>query len=231
MSAPPARGRRAGQQRGGDRLGAEQALNGREVLLCERLRRGQQRRLAAVLDGAQHRVQRDDRLAAADLAHQQPLHRVRAREILIDRVDRAPLVSGQPERQAVLEPARAERRLIGKHARAALRCAGGASAQEHQLRQQQLVEGQPAPSRLEVLLGAREVHRGERARAVRQALACARRGGQRLGDVGERAPRLAHEREDLRGADAVAGGIVRDRIPLLLSGGRLRRGVARERVM
>ena len=61
----------------GDRLAAEQALNGREVLFGERLGGRHQRRLVTVLDRAQHRVQRHDRLAAADLAHQQPLHRRR----------------------------------------------------------------------------------------------------------------------------------------------------------
>ena len=52
-------------------LGAEQPLDVREVLLGERLGRRHQGGLAAVLDGSQHRVQRDDGLAAADLAHQQ----------------------------------------------------------------------------------------------------------------------------------------------------------------
>ena len=53
----------------GYRLGAEQSLQGREVLLGERLRRRHQRSLHAVLDRTQHRVQRHDRLAAAHLPH------------------------------------------------------------------------------------------------------------------------------------------------------------------
>ena len=45
------------------------------MLFGERLGGRHQRGLSAMLDGAQHRLQRDDGLAAADLAHQQPLHR------------------------------------------------------------------------------------------------------------------------------------------------------------
>ena len=71
-------GRRAGQQARSHRLGAEQPLDRREVLLGERFGRRHQRRLEIVLDRSQHRVQREHGLAGADLAHQQPLHRRRS---------------------------------------------------------------------------------------------------------------------------------------------------------
>ena len=74
-----ARGRGAGQQRGLHELARHQLLQRREVLLGERLGRRHQRGLGAGLDRAQHRVERDDGLARADLAHQQPLHRALAR--------------------------------------------------------------------------------------------------------------------------------------------------------
>ena len=47
------------------------------VLRGEHLGRGEQRGLAAGVDGREHRAQRDDGLARADLALQQPVHRAR----------------------------------------------------------------------------------------------------------------------------------------------------------
>ena len=58
---------------------AEQRAQRAGVLRGEHRRRGEQRGLAARVDHLEHRAQRDDRLARADLALQQPLHRVRAR--------------------------------------------------------------------------------------------------------------------------------------------------------
>ena len=54
------------------------------VLLGEHLGRGEQRRLAAGVDDAEHRAQGDQRLAGADLALQQPVHRVRLGEVGLD---------------------------------------------------------------------------------------------------------------------------------------------------
>ena len=74
-------------------------LDREEVLLGERLGRRHQRALAARLDRAQERVERDDRLAGADVALEQALHRRRAREVGVDLGDRLLLVLGQLERQ------------------------------------------------------------------------------------------------------------------------------------
>ena len=54
------------------------------MLLGEHLGRREQRRLAARVDDAQHRAQRDERLAGADLALEQPVHRVRLGEVELD---------------------------------------------------------------------------------------------------------------------------------------------------
>ena len=199
-----------GEQRDGDRLGADQPLERGEMLLGERLGGRHQRGLMAVLDRAQHRVQRHHRLAAADLAHQQPLHRSRLSQICVDRRDRPALVARERERQPVLEPARAQRRLLGQRGRALVRAAAGTAAQEHELGQQQLLEGQPSAPRLGVGCVAREVHRRQRARPVGQPLRHARRRGQRLGHVCKRVPRGLHEGEDLRRADPLPRRIVRD---------------------
>ena len=78
--------RRARQQRARDAELEAEVGDGEEVLLGERLGRRHQRALASVLDRAQQRVQRDDGLAGADVALQQPLHRHgRARSASISR--------------------------------------------------------------------------------------------------------------------------------------------------
>ena len=62
-------------------------------------RRRHQRRLIAVGDAHQHRVQRDDRLAAADVALQQPVHRHVAGHVGGHFADRRLLARRQLERQ------------------------------------------------------------------------------------------------------------------------------------
>ena len=94
-----------------------QRLDRREVLVGQRLGRRHQRGLAAVLDGAQHRVQRDDGLAGADLAHQQPLHRAGAREVGVDVGHRDLLVAGRGERQRLGAPGGGDRRAARSAAR------------------------------------------------------------------------------------------------------------------
>ena len=91
----PAAGRgaqRAGEQRdpGGDGRAVELARAGERaehlaqragVLLGEHLGGREQRRLAAAVDDGEHRAQRHERLARADLALQQPVHRRAAGEL------------------------------------------------------------------------------------------------------------------------------------------------------
>ena len=208
--------RRAGveprQQRGGHRLGAEQSLQGREVLFGERLRRRHQRGLQAVLDRAQHRVQRHHRLAAADLPHQQPLHRAAARQLFADRRHRpaADLRSARtaapPSASARSAPARSPSTSASPRALPPPR----ASSQEHQLRQQQLLERQPLAARL-ALLAHRAGSASPRARPrVGQPLAHPRRRSERLGHVPQGAPHALHERQDLRRAHALGRRIVGD---------------------
>ena len=66
--------------------------------------------------------------------------------------------------------------------------------------------------------GSREVHRRECARTVRKALGDACGGRQRLRDVVQRAARLAHQRQDLGGADPLRGRVVGDGLPLRCRG-------------
>ena len=69
------------------------------MLFRQRLRRRHQRALAPVLDRTQQRVERDDGLARADVALQQPLHGNRAGEIDVDLAHRLLLVHRQREGQ------------------------------------------------------------------------------------------------------------------------------------
>ena len=207
----PAGGRRAGQQRRGHRLAAEQPLDRREVLLGERLGRRHQRRLVAVLDRAQHRVQRDHRLAAADLAHQQPLHRPRLGEVRVDRArspapgrrsartaarPRASARSATAARRAPIAPARARRCARRRRNSSWVSSSSSKASRRRPCSRSRAV--------------AREVHRGERAGAVGQALGRARAGREDLDDVAERGALALDEREDLGRGDALGGGVVGD---------------------
>ncbi len=70
------------------------------MLLGEDFGRRHERHLIARLDRLQRGQRGDDRLAAADVALQQPLHRLGAREIAADLGDDALLRARQRERQA-----------------------------------------------------------------------------------------------------------------------------------
>ena len=82
-------------------------------------------------------------------------------------LDGAGLVAGRLERQALAQPAlgQLERAVEGRRGRGGL--AHGAPAQERELEQQQLVEGQPSTPAGRIALGVREVHGRERRGAAR----------------------------------------------------------------
>ena len=191
-----------------------------EVLLGERLGRRHQRRLRAVLDGPQHRVQGNDGLATADLPHQQPLHRLLSFEVFSDRGDRLALIAGRLERQSMLKPARAQARRLVQRQSLSLRRPPAAADQENQLAEQQLLESKSLARKLSLSPRALEVHRAERRRPCGQTLSDAHAGAERLDDVGKILAMLAYERQDLGGADALRRRIVGDRAGL--TGGDLR---------
>ncbi len=74
------------------------------VLLREHLGRREKCRLTSGVDDAEHRAQRDDGLAGADLALQQPVHRVARREVVEDHSGDLLLPGRQLERQPLVEP-------------------------------------------------------------------------------------------------------------------------------
>jgi hypothetical protein len=81
----------------------EPALEGEVMLLGEDLGWRHQRGLRAGVDGQQHRRHRDEGLAAADVALQQPVHRPRRAEVGDDLLDRSLLRAGQVEGQAFVK--------------------------------------------------------------------------------------------------------------------------------
>ena len=77
-------GNRARHEHAADAELEADRLDRQEVLLRKRLRRRHQGGLVATLDGAEQRVERDDGLAGADVALQEPLHRHVLREVAVD---------------------------------------------------------------------------------------------------------------------------------------------------
>ena len=87
----------------------EQSPDAGGVLLGEHLGRRHQRPLVAALHGGQQRRHGDHRLARADVALQQPVHRVRRGEVGVDLGDHPPLGGRQREaarRRGTVAPAR-----------------------------------------------------------------------------------------------------------------------------
>src|SRR5690349_9914615 len=84
--------RRAREQRATDAELETEVGDREKVLLGEGFRRRHEGSLAAVLHRSEKRIERDDRLARADVALQEPLHRSRAREVAVDLADRLLLV-------------------------------------------------------------------------------------------------------------------------------------------
>ena len=76
---------------------AAKAVDGLEMLARQKLGRRHQRGLRASLDRGRHGEQRDDGLAAADIALQQPQHAVRAGQVGVDLGKRARLRAGELE--------------------------------------------------------------------------------------------------------------------------------------
>ena len=73
------------------------------MLLGQDLRRGHQRRLETRLHRQQHRRERHERLARADVALQQPVHGPGRGEVGADLADGAALRAGERERQRLVE--------------------------------------------------------------------------------------------------------------------------------
>jgi hypothetical protein len=162
-----------------------------KVLLGQDLGGRHQRALPAGVDGARGRQRRHHRLAGADIALQQPVHRVRARQVGVDLGADAALRRGEREGQRGQQLRMQAVGARGQHRRAQQR----ALALRRQLRQllgQQLVELQPLPSRVAAVLQRRQVGVGRRVVQELQRLAQRgqrRRHGARRQQLGQRRAR------------------------------------------
>src|SRR5260221_12658205 len=130
--------RRTREQRAGHTELLAEVGDRDEMLFRERLGRRHQRALAAVLDGAQQRVERDHRLAGADVSLEEALHRRRAREVAVELANRLLLVRRQRKRQRLAVARDQLARLAERGRERAL--ALGCTAREPDLQQQQLLE-------------------------------------------------------------------------------------------
>jgi hypothetical protein len=131
---------RRGQQRDRHAKRLEQPRERHDVLLGQDLGRGHDRGLVARFDGGQGGERGDDRLAGADVALEQPVHRVGRRHVAADLVPHALLRAGERPRQrrAQLLDERA-----GRAERDALRaCGPRAQDGQAELQQQEVFEGQ-----------------------------------------------------------------------------------------
>ena len=135
---------------------AEHRADRAVVLLGEHLGGCQQGRLAAGVDDLQHRPQRDEGLAGADLTLEQPVHRVGAGELGRDELADLALAAGELERQSGVErrqhPVVASRPGLRTH-----RPVGRAPSGEHELEHQRLLEAEALLGRTELapLVGSR----------------------------------------------------------------------------
>ncbi len=133
-------------------------------------------------------------------------------DVGVDRLQGRALVTGQRERQLALQPARSQLprscQLRRRHARPAIATA----LRQRQLREQQLLEREPAARLLLILRRQREVRRPQGAGVIEQTLAQAQRGRKWLERIVKVDGVLTDEREDLRRGEPVGGRIVRDRV-------------------
>ena len=137
-----ARAGRAGQQRDAEARRLQQPRDVDEVLLGQDLGRRHERHLQAVLHRDERRQQRDDRLARADVALQQPVHRLRPLQVVDDLLQRLPLPGGQPERQHA--PRRLADAIVDANRRRLPLRRGRLPPRQHaHLKQKRLLEDQP----------------------------------------------------------------------------------------
>ena len=191
----------AGQQRQAEARGLQQPADVEEMLLRQDLGRRHEGHLEAVLHRDERRQQRDDRLAGADVALQQPVHRLRPLHVVDDLADRLLLVARQLERQ---HPPRRLADGVGHHDRARAcdrpraRAAAARSRAGRERTPRRSAGAAPATKRVQLRDRRpfrREVHVVERGAPVDQFLAARTSGGSGSGSVGRQLrQRLVHER-------------------------------------
>ena len=153
------------------------------MLLGEHLGRGEQRRLPAGVDDLEHRAQRHQRLAGADLALEQPVHRVVAGQLAGDDLADLALAPGELERQPGVEGRQEPVGPTGARA-GALRAVRGAAPREHELEHQRLLEAEALLRRTELAPVVGAVDPPQRLHDGEQVEALAELGGEDVGHAG-----------------------------------------------
>ena len=193
--------RAAGQQVDAEARLRQQPRDVAVVLRREDLGRRHERHLQPVLHRDDRREQRDDRLARADVALQQPVHRLRPQHVVDDLLDRLPLPGRQLERQHLRADARMRSSTFGTNGfSSVLRRVPPPGVAD--LKEEELLEDQPPLRRRPEgvqLLDRRLVRRKVRlARApARRGMSCSRArrsGGSDVGNLRRQlVERLPHE--------------------------------------
>ena len=187
----PGRRRGPGEQRERRRRFGQQPAQGDGVLLGQRLGRRHQHRLEAGFERPQHRVERHHGLARADLAHQQPLHRLAGVEVGVDLVEGLELVAGRLEGQR-LDPAPDALPRLAQPRRRPRDAVRALARRQDRLVEEELLEAQPLARDLDFLARLREVHGLDRVGGPGKPAAYAQLRRQRLEHVPDRAHRLLH---------------------------------------
>ena len=173
---------RAGEQRDGGGVGvAAEHPPGRQVaehrgdravvLLGEHLGGREQRRLGTGVDDPQHRPQRHQRLAGADLALEQPVHRVRLGQVALELLADLHLARGQREGQPGVE-GREQSAPTGP-GDGTLGTLTGPAPGEHQLGHQRLLEAEALLGGADLLVVVGTVDPPERGQRVEQVVLAA----------------------------------------------------------
>ncbi len=182
----------------GHRDVVQQASDACGVLLGEHLGGRHQRSLVTTLHRGEHRADGNEGLARADVALQQPVHRVRSGEVGLDLADRPLLRVGELVRQRSTQAAD---ELAADRVADALRLAleRALAHDEHGLHAQQLVEGETSARHFLLRVGLGEVDADERLVARHHAEAAHHRGRQRVGESARLAAvqRVRHPAGDL----------------------------------
>ena len=202
---------------------AEQLGQRPVVLLGQHLGRREQHRLAAVVHHLEHGPDRDQGLARAHLALQQPVHRVLPAQRGHDFLARGALPAGQLERELGVEcieqPAAVRDAWGGGQ-----RVLGPPPLGQHSLQHERLVPLQPQLGPVDVGPLQWPVDAEQRGRLPRQAIALADRGGQRVVREVQRVQHGADRLGDLPRGQLAGGRVDRDDLRGVL-GGQLGAGV------
>jgi hypothetical protein len=187
----------------------EQPADAAVVLRGQHLGRGEQRRLAAGVDDLQHAAQRAQRLAGPDLTLQQPVHRVRRRQVGLDLAADRDLTLGQRVRQSGVECGqksvglpRSRDRRVGRRPRLPL--------YEGQLHGERLVPLETLAGGPHLLPRVRSVDPLEGRRQADQPALDPHRGRQRVGERRQDRKDGVDDLRDLPRAQVLGGRVDRD---------------------